>query len=58
MKLKKMKIKPNDKTRKIFMLNGAITILDMKPIAGKRHAYRVKYVPEFLVGKIYKHNTI
>jgi len=47
-----MKIKPNDRTTKLFMLNGAITILDMKSIGGKKHSYRVKYIPEFLVGNI------
>jgi len=44
--------KKDEKSKKIFMLNGAITILDMKKIAGKKQAYRVNYVPEFLVGNI------
>ena len=47
-KNEKLKI-TNEKMAKIFMLNGTITIPEMKPIAGKKHAYLAEFVPKFLV---------
>ena len=51
MKTNKMKTIKEKKGVKIFLLNGGITILEMKPIVGKRHAFRVKYEAEFSVGR-------